>query len=574
MAKNDKKVINLNNSMQYSQKLFDSNLILTDYNIYKENLKENKKDKIKIKLNKCYNKNKLNKSNITENKNSKIIINPIKIQKKMPPKNVFSEYEMKAADLTRNNNSIKKQSTNAPNKKMTYKDKNLNHSMNVRVSPYSSNMNDFKNSTIKKKKFEIKERNSAKKRNIRIHRNLNFTLTDYLSVEGAVGKINIINNKSPEIIIKRNIINNTKKKFNKRVNLSKNSHNYNNTHLNISNNNINNKSKLSNKNNSINYPSLSTAKRRTKNKVNIFPTSSKESSIVKNIDIYSNKNKLEYIKKNLNEQINNINSNYRNISYISDKDIMLKNQLIFDVIQNSFFNFISLLENSKEREIAFDIIQKLSDFFKNQDKFINDILSKNNESNEKIKKYKEINKNLEKDNMILMDKCENYEKKQNEIENKLKSTSKNFSNNIYQINTFQEYFYNNNSKPNNKEDKGEEVEDSSSVNTEELESIRFFDKIVMKKHSFSKANIPELEINQIKKINEESSKEEIKIKIDNNNIKNKNNKNIKPKFQRNQNKENNLGLHNNWIKSHKSMGYTKIAKDKKKVSGEKIWKFK
>ena len=117
-------------------------------------------------------------------------------------------------------------------------------------------------------------------------------------------------------------------------------------------------------------------------------------------------------------------------------------------------------------------------------------------------------------------------------------------------------------------------DEDKKVNTEELESIRFFDKIVMKKHSFSKANIPELEINQIKKINEESSKEEIKIKIDNNNIKNKNNKNIKPKFQRNQNKENNLGLHNNWIKSHKSMGYTKIAKDKKKVSGEKIWKFK
>ena len=39
---------------------------------------------------------------------------------------------------------------------------------------------------------------------------------------------------------------------------------------------------------------------------------------------------------------------------------------------------------------------------------------------------------------------------------------------------------------------------SSYVNTEELDSIRFFDKIIMEKHIFSKTKIPELSFEKIK----------------------------------------------------------------------------
>ena len=73
----------------------------------------------------------------------------------------------------------------------------------------------------------------------------------------------------------------------------------------------------------------------------------------------------------------------------------------------------------------------------------------------------------------------------------------------------------------------ENEEEESSVNTEELESIRFFDKIIMKKHSFSKAKIPELQIKKINLKNNELEYKEIVEKKNNkyfNNNKNKKNR--------------------------------------------------
>ena len=66
---------------------------------------------------------------------------------------------------------------------------------------------------------------------------------------------------------------------------------------------------------------------------------------------------------------------------------------------------------------------------------------------------------------------------------------------------------------------------SSSVNTEELESIRFFDKIFMKKNSFS--NIPGL---SFKKLYESKNDKNIIIPH------NKNNKNKRYSFQKSKNK--------------------------------------
>ena len=86
----------------------------------------------------------------------------------------------------------------------------------------------------------------------------------------------------------------------------------------------------------------------------------------------------------------------------------------------------------------------------------------------------------------------------------------------------------------------------------------------MKKHSFSKAHIPELEIKQIKLLNnEQDNKENIKI-----NNKYKYNNFYKNKY----NKGFRNGLKKIVNKSTKTFGYTRIAADKKKINGKKFHK--
>lgn len=122
---------------------------------------------------------------------------------------------------------------------------------------------------------------------------------------------------------------------------------------------------------------------------------------------------------------------------------------------------------------------------------------------------------------------------------------------------------------NDLEQNNENDDDESSVNTEELESIRFFDKIIMKKHSFSKAHIPELEIKQIKMINDEiDNKENIKI----NNNKYKYNNILKKNYKLNKGIRNGLKKIEN--KSTKAFGYNKMIEDKKKINGKQFRKIK
>ena len=227
------------------------------------------------------------------------------------------------------------------------------------------------------------------------------TLTNFLSTGGSEIKknesescsINNNTNKTTEIIIKRKYTNTTKNKLNKKI-FGK--ININNINYNINDNN----SKIINDKSNTNNIIKSAVKRRINKKINLSAFSNDNSSL-KNRN-YSINKKFEVLRNNLNVEINDIYNNFNKNSNISDKENIKKNELIFDAIQNSFFKFIALLKNPKEKEIAFNIIQKLNEFFKKQENIVYNIIKKNEDLNEKIKKYKETNKNIEKENSRKM----------------------------------------------------------------------------------------------------------------------------------------------------------------------------
>ena len=166
-----------------------------------------------------------------------------------------------------------------------------------------------------------------------------------------------------------------------------------------------------------------------------------------------------------------------------------------------------------------------------------------------MKKYKEANKTIEKENFLLINKIDNLQKKYEDLENDIKNNE-----NIENTQDFHQTINKNGIEE-------EEIEENdSSVNTEELESIRFFDKIIMKKHSFSKSKIPELEIKRIKLKDDELEKKQNNKQ----NLFKYKNKNFKNVDNDNKNKNMPIGLRKKGNKSSKAFGYTKIAEEKKK----------
>ena len=569
------KLCNLNYSMQSSQKLFNPQLLLTDYNICNENDDINKQFKtIKIeKINKVKKRHKIMvNSNASKNYHNIAIKNLVPNLSKTP-------------GIYRTNNSKDKINDikyNKINKKsLISNERNLGISHNNKLLPCSTNnkdIKDFKLKLKKKKETDSTDINSNKNQNDRMNRNLNLTLTNFSSLGGTEYIIDNIN-KSPEQngqsvanqindenVIKKRYVNLTKNIMNKKM---KNDMNLKEVNYNFNCNNsvTNNDSTLSNKNTtntSIQFY------RRNHQKINLSSSSSQfhGNSIKRNHNI-SNEKKLDILKHNMNEQINDITNNYNKIKNISDVDVIKKNELVFDVIQNSFFKFTALLKEQKEKEVALEIIQKLNEFLKKQDNLMNKIISKYDDLNKKIKEYKEKEKFYEKENMLLVEKIDNLQKlieeKEKEIKNnefKMKKSRINLFENGYK----DESIYNDkdtdteNDNYNGSDNNSHKSEDDSSVNSEELESIRFFDKIIMKKHCFSKANIPELEIKQIL-INDEIENKQ-KGKLNFNKIKN-------DKIFRNRNKINKYnetynGLGKKENKSSKVITYKKIVDNKEK----------
>ena len=575
----------LNYSMQLPRKIFNSNLVITDYNICNENDNNNKMIKLNRSNKLCKNLNK--STNMIEKNNNRIVVNSnySKVHPNMIVKSIYPDYIMKTPGLVKSNKSILEKKIYRQKNKKNNNEKILNNSANskniiIQYSSHPKEMKDF-NCKIKiMKKSNSKGNHLIKKK--RNNRNLNLTLSDFSSVATDIKKKDNSNinckirniNKSPEIVMKKKFINTTKNKLNNnifgKIKLNDINCNLKINNSNISINNKNNKNiNISNKN-TFTRKNVNSAKfsqnRKVNKKINMSSSYNiYECSTYKNTRKYSSNKKYEKIKNTMNEQINDINLNNNKNSYISDSESIKKNELIFETIQNSFFKIISLMENKKQKEVSFDIFQKFNQFFKKNNSIVNAIIKKNEDLNEKNKKYKEINRNIEKENASLIDKCELLQKKIEEIENKI------INQNSKEHITNTESNKSNNGNLNNEESDDTE-EDESSVNTEELESIRFFDKIIMKKHSFSKANIPELEIDQIK-LDDESEKKEnekvnhAKIKY---NIKNKNNigkyfKDNKQKYYKYKDNKKYNRLSNINKKNHKVIGYSKIAEDKKKI---------
>ena len=602
---NEPKNKNLNNSMQFSQKTFNHQLILTDYNIY--NFIDNNNNSYKtIKIKKP--KNDLNNSNLIEKKN-KIVVNYnlSKIHPNIVAKNIFPNYAMKTLVAHKTNNSLENKNITDINKNKKKGRKIIQNPVNSKIASYSSHTKEksnFKVNLKKNKNSESKDKNYMVIQNGgRINRNLNLTLTNFSSIGGTEFKKDFLD-KSPkiynlsisnkhdkkindEIIIKRKSINTTKNKLNKKLFGKMNLNDINNYNLNLNNFNnfnninINNNITLSNKNSNNN--SMKFQKRKS-NKTNLSSSSSKfYGSSLKSNSKYSVNKKFDILKNNMNEQISDINNNYNKLKNMTESDNVKKHELIFDIIQNSLFKFASLLSNPKEKEIAFEIIQKLNDFFKKNTTLVNTIKKKNDELNEKIRKCKEINKHIEKENILLEDKIDIMQRKIEDLENEIKNNIFNDNgnnndngNDINDNNKVNNIIFENGNdyiqeqNENENDDSYEKEENESSVNSEELESIRFFDKIIMKKHSFSKAHIPELEIKQIKLNEELENKRNHNGKINNYKLRNKFNFKNGIYINKQKEKEFQNGLRKKGNKSSKAIGYSKIAEDKKKKSYKKF----
>ena len=602
---NEPKNKNLNNSMQFSQKTFNHQLILTDYNIY--NFIDNNNNSYKtIKIKKP--KNDLNNSNLIDKKN-KIVVNYnlSKIHPNIVAKNIFPNYAMKTLVAHKTNNSLENKNITDINKNKKKGRKIIQNPVNSKIASYSSHTKEksnFKANLKNNKNSESKDKNYMVIQNGgRINRNLNLTLTNFSSIGGTEFKKDFLD-KSPkqynlsisnkhdkksndEIIIKRKSINTTKNKLNKKLFGKMNLNDINNYNLNLNNFNnfnninINNNSTLSNKNSNNN--SMKFQKRKS-NKTNLSSSSSKfYGSSLKSNSKYSVNKKFDILKNNMNEQISDINNNYNKLKNMTESDNVKKHELIFDIIQNSLFKFASLLSNPKEKEVAFEIIQKLNDFFKKNTTLVNAIKKKNDELNEKIRKCKEINKHIEKENILLEDKIDIMQRKIEDLENEIKNNifndngnNKDNGNGINDNNKVNNIIFGNGNdyiqeqNENENDDSYEKEENESSVNSEELESIRFFDKIIMKKHSFSKAHIPELEIKQIKLNEELENKQKHNGKINNYKLRNKFNLKNGIYINKQKEKEFQNGLRKKGNKSSKDIGYSKIAEDKKKKSYKKF----
>ena len=93
----------LNYSMQLPRKLFNSNLVITDYNICNENDNNNKMIKLNRSNKLCKN---LNKSiNMIEKNNNRIVVNSnnSKVHSNMIVKSIYPDCIMKTPGLVKSN---------------------------------------------------------------------------------------------------------------------------------------------------------------------------------------------------------------------------------------------------------------------------------------------------------------------------------------------------------------------------------------------------------------------------------------------------------------------------------------
>ena len=181
------------------------------------------------------------------------------------------------------------------------------------------------------------------------------------------------------------------------------------------------------------------------------------------------------------------------------------NNNIFSIIKNAFFKFCNLCDNQNQKELAAEILSSINQYNKIRLIQISNIEKENKELIKNNKILINLNNKLKNEN-INIDKKYNLIKKQlNDLTNKLEiqineNNENNNSNNnkSYEIKNENNEYISKNYEVNQENLIKGASQSSSNINTEELESIRFFDKIKMEKHLFSNLNIPQLSLEKIK----------------------------------------------------------------------------
>jgi len=272
---------------------------------------------------------------------------------------------------------------------------------------------------------------------------------------------------------------------------------------------------------------------------------------------------MDFLDKKISKLKDNIiNNNNNNKDYADDDKL-------YDIINEFFIKYCNALDDQFQKELIVNIFYLINNIIHRRDKQIN-ILKKEKENIiEKNNLYLQNNEDLIKQNNSLMSKCNMMQNKIEKLQSEIDMYKKDNINKKKETNLKLDIKLNNNNiSSDNNEENNQHLSSSSYVNTEELESIRFFDKIEMKKHSFM--NIPELSFQKIKLDEFKREKKPIKkknsfqtknpyIKKTKNNIDNLkrinkkivycNNSNILPKYKQklNMNHKQNINLSGNKI---------------------------
>ena len=377
------------------------------------------------------------------------------------------------------NNIIHNLNNNTKNKVNFFNPKNKFKSSSLEKNLNSINLTRLTKSPILNKKYTKNSPDNNKNNNtIDININVNYNHNKNINyIDKKNDFLLKIPNKKENNSIKKNLTSYSIQQSNHFRNKNKSMSNINesflNNNLNIS---LTNFSSPKNSNSFIFNPVILQGKtnldkykiKKKKNEIN------NTSGITSNISSNLTSNQIS-LRKNSNSESNSTNQEELNKKLEAIKlelnklKIMNNNNDKINVILNSINLFSNLLEN-KQKDILLFIYTNLIYIF-------NQISEENNlyfkEKNSLIKKINDLNKNIE----ILNDENKKLNQK---LHNKEKYNQLNL-NNLY-----------------NNFDKNEKIiisETESSVNTEELESIRFFDKINMRTHSFSNSKIPKLNLN-------------------------------------------------------------------------------
>ena len=194
-----------------------------------------------------------------------------------------------------------------------------------------------------------------------------------------------------------------------------------------------------------------------------------------NTNIYNDKNTQNIYKiltQSMDEKINKLKIN--NNHFDEDK--------LYDIVNEFFIKYCNILDDQSQKELIVNIFYQMNDIINKKDKKILIIQKEKDNLLQNSKNIKNNYDELIKENNSLINKYNILQNKLDELnsEGKIHSNDKKNKENDNSLNKID----------------NPALSNSSYVNTEELESIRFFDKIKMKKHSFS--NIPELSFQKLK----------------------------------------------------------------------------